>query len=78
MKTVNIWLKTIFVSSRKWSIAKLKRENIKLESEANKAHYEVGKVVRNSIKIMGGTMPENLPTPSKSLKELEKTQKNKV
>ena len=58
--------------------AKLKRENIKLESEANKAHYEVGKVVRNSIKIMGGTMPENLPTPSKSLKELEKTQKNKV
>lgn len=57
--------------------AKLKRENIKLESEANKAHYEVGKVVRNSIKIMGGTMPENLPTPSKSLKELEKTQKNK-
>ena len=58
--------------------AKLKRENIKLEFEANKAHYEVGKVVRNSIKIMGGTMPENLPTPSKSLKELEKTQKNKV
>ena len=54
---------------------KLKRENIKTESDANKTHYEVGKEVRNTIKKLGGTMPEELPTPKKSLKELEKERK---
>ena len=52
--------------------AKLKRDNVDNEYTANSAHYEVGKEVRNSIKRLGGTMPENLPTPEKSLKELEK------
>ena len=51
---------------------KLKNENIKLENEANKIHYEVGKKVRKAIVDIGGIMPENLPTPKKSLKELEK------
>lgn len=51
---------------------KLKNENIKLEKDANQTHYEVGKEIRNTIKKLGGTMPENLPTPEKSLKELEK------
>ena len=51
---------------------KLKNENIKLESEANKTHYEVGTEIRNTIQKLGGTMPEDLPTPSKSLKELER------
>ena len=55
---------------------KLKNENIKLENEANKTHYEVGKGIRNTIKKLGGTMPENFPTPNKSLKELEKESKN--
>ena len=55
---------------------KLKNENIKLENDANKTHYEVGKEIRNTIKKLGGTMPENLPTPDKSLKELEKERKN--
>ena len=45
------------------------------EYTANSAHYEVGKEVRNSIKRLGGMMPENLPTPDKSLKELEKESK---
>ena len=54
---------------------KLKNEDIKLEKEANKTHYEVGKEIRNTIKRLGGTMPENLPTPQKSLKELEKEKK---
>jgi len=54
---------------------KLKNENIKLENEANETHYEVGKEIRNTIKKLGGTMPENLPTPNKSLKELEKENK---
>ncbi len=55
---------------------KLKNENINLESKANETHYEVGKEIRNTIKKLGGTMPENLPTPDKSLKELEKESKN--
>ena len=56
--------------------AKLKRDNIDNEYTANSVHYEVGKEVRNSIKRLGGTMPENLPTPNKSLKELEIKSKN--
>ena len=50
---------------------KLKNENINLEKEANNVHYEVGSKIRNTIKELGGTMPEKLPTPEKSLKELE-------
>ena len=52
--------------------AKLKRDNVDNEYTANSIHYGVGKEVRNSIKRLGGTMPEDLPTPDKSLKELEK------
>ena len=51
---------------------KLKRDNIKTEKEANKTHYNVGAKVRETIKELGGTMPEDLPTPEKSLKQLEK------
>jgi len=42
--------------------AKLRRENIIGETQANKTHYDVGKKVRKTIKELGGTMPENLPT----------------
>ena len=52
--------------------AKLKRDNVDNEYTANSVHYEVGKEVRNSIKRLGGTMPEDLLKPNKSLKELEK------
>ena len=58
--------------------AKLKRDNVDNEYTANLVHYEVGKEVRNSIKKLGGTMPENLPTPNRSLKELEKENKNRL
>ena len=58
--------------------AKLKKDNVKGEKNANKTHYEVGKKIRNTIKELGGTMPENLPTPDKSLKELEKDNKLKL
>ncbi len=54
---------------------KLKRDNIQGESKAKETHYEVGQEVRNTIKRLGGVMPEDLPTPKKSLKELEKEQK---
>lgn len=39
---------------------------------ATNTHYKVGAAVRDTIKKLGGTMPEYLPTPEKSLKELEK------
>lgn len=55
--------------------AKLKREQVDNEYAANYIHYEVGKEVRNSISKLGGTMPENLPTPNRSLKEIKKKQR---
>ncbi|MBQ9013367.1 MAG: DNA damage-inducible protein D [Bacilli bacterium] len=58
--------------------AKLKRDNVDNEYTANSVHYEVGKEVRNSIKRLGGTMPEDLLTPEKSLKELEKDKRNQL
>lgn len=55
--------------------AKLRRENIQGKSDANKAHYQVGKKVRETIKDLGGTMPEDLPTPQKGIKQIEREQK---
>ena len=55
--------------------SKLKKENIQGENNANMAHYEVGQKVRKAIADIGGTMPEELPTPKKSLKQLEKENK---
>ena len=57
---------------------KLKRENVDNEYTANSVHHEIGKKVRNAIKDMGGTMPEDLPTPDRSIKELRKKSENKV
>ena len=54
--------------------AKLRRENIQGKENANNAHYTVGKEVRDTISRLGGTMPENLPTPEKSIKQIEKEQ----
>ena len=45
------------------------------EQVATNTHYRVGKAVRDTIRELGGTMPEELPTPNKSLKELEKEKK---
>ncbi len=54
---------------------KLLRDNIQGENNAKNVHYEVGKKVRKAIADIGGMMPENMPTPKKSLKELEKERK---
>ena len=58
--------------------SKLKKDNVSGEGNAIDTHYEVGKEVRNTIERLGGTMPEDLPTPDKSLKELEKENKNLI
>ena len=54
---------------------KLRKDNIQGEKEANKIHNKIGKIVRKAIKEAGGTMPEDLPKPKKSLKQLEKENK---
>ena len=58
--------------------AKLKRENIKTKEKANETHNTVGKTVRKAIEDIGGTMPEDLPTPEKSIKQVEKEQIKKI
>ena len=51
---------------------KLLKDNVHGEKEAKELHYEVGKKVRRAIADIGGMMPEEMPTPKKSLKELER------
>jgi DNA-damage-inducible protein D len=51
---------------------KLRREDIKGKEKANQTHFQVGKKVRKTIEEIGGTLPENLPTPDSSVKKLEK------
>ena len=58
--------------------AKLRRDHVTGKESANQTHYEVGKKVRQTIADLGGTMPENLPTPEKSIKQLEREQQKKV
>ena len=57
---------------------KLKNDAIKTEKDANDVHYEVGSKIRNTIKELGGTLPEELPTPEKSIKQIEKENKYKL
>ncbi len=54
---------------------KLRRDKVKGKAAANKTHKEVGAKVRQTIEELGGTMPENLPTPEKSIKKLESEKK---
>ena len=58
--------------------AKLKRDKIKKEKDACETHFTVGKKVRETIKDLGGTMPEDLPTPDKSVKEIEREEFKKL
>jgi DNA-damage-inducible protein D len=53
---------------------KLRREQIKGKMKAYDTHYEVGRKVRQTIRELGGTMPENLPTPQKSIQQIEQEQ----
>lgn len=54
---------------------KLRRENIRGKQASYNTHYEVGRKVRQTIKELGGTMPEDLPTPEKSIAQIEREQK---
>ena len=54
---------------------RLIKDNVQGEKEAKDVYYEVGKKVRKAIADIGGMMPEEMPTPKKSLKELEREKK---
>jgi DNA-damage-inducible protein D len=51
---------------------KLRRDKIQGREQANLTHYNVGTTVRKTIKELGGTMPEDLPTPNESIRQLKK------
>lgn len=53
---------------------KLRKDNVKGADEATNVHYNVGKEVRTAIEKIGGTMPEDLPTPEKSIQQIEREQ----
>jgi len=57
---------------------KLRREGIQGEFAANQTHYAVGQVVRKTIEELGGTMPEDLPTPDKSIQQIQRQEKKKI
>lgn len=57
---------------------KLKNDHVDNKEDANRTHYMVGAKVRQTIKELGGTMPEDLPTPDKSMRQIEKEHKKRL
>ncbi len=58
--------------------AKLRREQVKGKMAANQTHLEIGKIVRKAISEAGGTMPEDLPTPEKSIQQLQRDEQRRL
>jgi DNA-damage-inducible protein D len=58
--------------------SKLRREEISESDKAADAHHAVGKEVRAAIRRVGGTMPEDLPTPAKSIQVIEREEIRKL
>lgn len=54
---------------------KLRRDQVSGKQQANQTHFEVGRKVRQTIQELGGTMPENLPTPELSIQQIESAKK---
>ncbi len=48
------------------------------KEKANQTHFEIGKIVRKAIEEAGGTMPEDLPTPEKSIQELQRKEQKRI
>ena len=57
---------------------KLRRDEVQGKENANATHYGVGKKVRQTIAELGGTMPEHLPTPDKSIRQIERAQEKRL
>jgi DNA-damage-inducible protein D len=57
---------------------KLKKDNTSNPDDANETHFIVGREVRGTIERVGGTMPEDLPVPQKSISKIEREQLKKL
>jgi len=57
---------------------KLEREQIQGKEKANRTHFEVGKKVRQTIEELGGTLPEDLPTPAESIQQLQRKEQKQL
>ena len=57
---------------------KLRRDSVQGKSQANQTHYLVGAKVRETMEELGGTMPEDLPVPEKSVKKIEAEQRQQL
>ena len=57
---------------------KLRRDQVVGKKEAGDVHFQVGQKVRQTIKELGGTMPEDLPTPQKSIKQIEREEAKRL
>lgn len=58
--------------------AKLRRDRVNSKEQANATHFQVGQEVREAIARLGGTMPENLPTPERSIQELRRLEQQRL
>ena len=58
--------------------AKMRRDGVDNKGDANRTHYAVGKKVRETIADLGGTMPEELPTPEQSIQQLERAEQKRI
>jgi DNA-damage-inducible protein D len=58
--------------------AKLRRDQVNSKEQANATHFQVGQEVREAIARLGGTMPEDLPTPEKSIQELQREEQKRI
>ena len=59
-------------------LEKLRKDKVQGAEKATSVHYNVGKEGRNAIEKIGGTMPEDLPTPEKSNQQIEKEQMERL
>lgn len=58
--------------------AKLRRDQVTDKEQANATHFQVGQEIREAIARLGGTMPEDLPTPEKSIQELQREEQKRI
>ena len=58
--------------------AKIKRDGVTTRDEANATHFQVGQAVRRTIAELGGAMPEDIPTPDRSIPEIERDERRRI
>ena len=56
---------------------KLRREKVRSKDQANQIHHQVGRKVRQTIRELGGSMPENLPV-AESIRNVESREKKRL